>query len=166
MTDFNLNSALAAVAARNAENPPSVAIDAQIDPGSPRERIARARQQEADIIQQLAWMQEQPDSDLKTRRINAWMDRIAELAAEQGDYARAAEIAYSPERRAYYESLVAAIAEPNSATCECPPDLEVDPVNRREFRSPAMMLSDVLITPDGGQITLKVCRKCGYQNAS
>lgn len=165
MSEFNLQRALAAVAARRAENPITEAVRPQIDPNSPQERIARAKQLEHDIWEKLEWLQSQPDSALKVERTQQFFDRLGELAAEQGDYERARDLSYSPERRAHYESLVAAITIENDAACACPEDLEVDHQNRQEFRSPAIVTVDQIVSPTGGLLNLDVCRKCGFANA-
>lgn len=162
MSEFNLQSALAAIAARRDESLKSITVT--VDPDSPRERIARAQQQEQDIISQVEWLENQEDSPLKTQRLHAAMDRLGELAAEQGEFERAAVVSHSPERRAYYESIVIALAQPEGADCECPADRVVDTNGVREYYDPSMMNSETIVTPDGGQRILKVCRKCGFKS--
>lgn len=166
MSEFNLQNALAAIAQRRAENGTETElVNVHIDPNSPRERIARARQFEQGIIGQVEWLQTQPDSDLKTQRMNAFMDRLGELAAEQGDYVRAVEVSYSPERREHYQKVVDAIGQPNTEHCDCPPDVETDIAHRKEFQSPAMMHAATIVSKDGNLLNLQVCRKCGFMQA-
>lgn len=170
MSDFKLSTALKAISARAAEQQHeqealSTIGRGSIDPDSPGERIARARQYEADCYAQLKYLQDEPNSELKTQRINNIMDRLGELAGEQGDHARAATISKSPERREYYRRIVKAIKIADNKECKCDPDLIVDRANGVEFQSKAIMTVDQIVSKDGQTLNLDVCRKCGFSNA-
>lgn len=165
MSEFALSTALRAIRARNAENGITpLAPSRRIDPNSPQFQIARAQQLEADMVEKLHFTRQQPDSELKQRRLNQIMDRIAELSAAQGDYSRAATISHSPERREHYQNIVHAIKRNDAETCDCPDDLVVDRANGKEIQSPAVMTVDRIITQDGVK-NLDKCRKCGHLNA-
>lgn len=170
MADFNLQTALKAVAARRTDiqmqeqEARNVAGRGRLDPNSAGERIARARQNEQQLLDQLEWLQQEPDSDLKTQRIGQMMDRLGELAAEQGDYDQAATISRSQERRQYYQTIADAIPRPDDETCDCGADLVVDRKNMQEFQSPAIMVVDQIVSPDGTLLNLDRCRKCHFVN--
>lgn len=163
MSEFNLESALRRVRERNASQGIKPLPTTRIDPNSPQSRIARASQQEHDLIEEMHFLRHQPDSDLKERRLAQIFDRLGELAAEQGDYSKAAAISHSPERREHYKDINAAIKRDDSETCDCPHDLIVDRANGKEFQSPAVMTVQQIMTKDGLK-NLDVCRKCGDIN--
>ncbi len=164
MPDFNLKTALKAIDQRRKDNPPKVIVR-QIDPGSPQERIARARQQEAALLDEMEWLKQEPDSDVKTHRMDAMLDRLGELAAEQGDYKRAVSITKTPQRRKYYEGIAKAIKKKNDATCQCPDDRLVDHANKTEFTAPSTITVDRIVGTNGELLNLNVCSKCGFKNA-
>jgi hypothetical protein len=165
MSEFNLKKALKAASERRSETDDAKPVRGNIDPNSPKERIARARQLEKHVLEQLEFLQGEPDSEVKKMRMASLFDRLGELAAEQGDYKRAAAISQTPVRRDHYKGIVRAIKLSDDKTCDCPPDLVVDKVNRQEHRSPAIMTVDTIVSPEGGQLRLDKCRKCGFQNA-
>jgi hypothetical protein len=166
MSEFNLTKALKAVRERRAEmDEQPRPVRGNIDPNSPKERIARARQLEKHVIEQLEFLKTEPDSEVKEMRMKSLFDRMGELAAEQGDFKRAATISVSPERREHYQKILTAIKMPDDKNCDCAADMVVDRVNRTEHRSPAMMTVDTIVDPRGGQLRLELCRKCGFQNA-
>lgn len=163
MAEFSLRKALKAIHDRNvdAEN---IAVPARIDPDTPQNRIARARQNEQSLVEQLAYLQKEPQTQIVKTRLHNIMDRLGELAAEQGDYERAATISVSPERRRHYKEITKAIRRKDSQNCQCEPDLVVDRVNKEEFRSPAIMTVDKIVH-NGRMLNLDKCRRCGFQNA-
>lgn len=165
MSEFNLTTALKAVKARRAEmgNEPEKPSRGMLDPNSPQQRIARARTLEANVLEQLEFLKGESDSEVKQLRMASLFDRLGELAAERGDYKYAASVSISPERRAHYQNIVKAIKD--DQTCDCPPDVIVDRANQREYRSPAIMTVDTIVSPTGGQLSLDMCRKCNLLNA-
>jgi hypothetical protein len=171
MADFNLNTALRAVSARRTEaqvreqEQLTSSGRGRLDPSSPAMRIARAQQYEKEKLEELKFLRHQPKTELIEMRIHAVLDRIGELAAEQGDYSRAATISISPERREHYSAMVKAIRRPDDHECQCPPDLVVDRKKGEEIRSPAMMTVDTIVSPNGGALNVDQCRKCGFMNA-
>lgn len=170
MSEFNLQTALRAISERRTEaerqeqDALNIAGRGRLDPNSPSERIARAKQFEKEILEQVARLRKQPLDDTVQMRLDAAFDRLGELAAEQGDYARAVRISKSPERREHYQSIVKAIKLSDEKECECEPDLIVDRANMQEFRSPAIHTVDQIVSPDGRILNLDVCRKCGFKN--
>lgn len=169
MAEFSLKVALKKIAERRVETAEDSAITiagrGRLDPGSPQARIARARQMESDLLDALEFLRADRKSENKAARIDAMLDRLGELAAEQGDYTRAAQISKSPERREHYQQIVKAIKRPDDEACDCEPDLIVDRANQTEFQSPAIMTIDTIIGKDGQPLNLDVCRKCGSKNA-
>ena len=171
MAEFLLTKALAAISERQTEadtqrqDELNIAGRGRIDPASPGARIARAKQFEADIIEQLRFLQGEPQTDVVKMRTQTAMDRLGELAAEQGDYKRAATISSSPERRSHYKDIYNAIKRSNDKECDCPDELIVDRANGKEFRQPSMVLADSIIGPDGNLLNLDRCSKCLFLNA-
>lgn len=171
MSDFHLPTALRAIGQRRtqAQRDEQEALNAagrgRLDPNSPAERIARAKGFEKDILEQIKWLRKQPLDEVVQMRLDAAYDRLGELAAEQGDHQRAATISKDPERRAHYKKIVKAIKTADEKECDCEPDLIVDRANQVEYRSPAIMTIDTIVTKDGGTLNLDVCRKCGFANA-
>ena len=171
MAEFNLKTALRAIGERRTkaqqleQDELNKAGRGRLDPNSPKERIARARQQERDLLAEVRWLRKQPDGEVKTVRMNAMFDRLGELAAEQGDYKRAASISHSLERRIYYLSVRDAIKRRDDANCECEADRLVDRANSLEFESPAIMTVDQIVSKEGRLLNLDQCRKCGFRNA-
>src|SRR5690348_2532726 len=123
MSEFNLKAALAAIAKRRGENPPVPVPTRHIDPNSADERIKRARQLEQHVLDQIDWLRTQPDSDVKTIRLETLYDRLGELAAEQGDFSRAATISHAPVRRKHYQEMAKALKRNDEKNCDCAPDL-------------------------------------------
>lgn len=170
MAEFDLKKALAAVASRrtqeqiDAQNTLNETGRARLDPNSAPNRLARAKQFEQHALEQLDYVRTLPDGEVKTNRINALMDRLGELAAEQGDYNRAAKISFTPKRREHYTSVVKAIKISDDKTCNCPPDMVVDRKKGIELRSSAMMPMERIVGTNGELLTLHQCRKCGFRN--
>lgn len=129
-----------------------------LDPNSPKERIARAKRIEAEILGRLN------TDDLPKGRLTGLYDRLGELAAEQGDYQRAATISRTTERRHYYQSIVDAIE--GKDTCNCPDTLQVDRRNGTESRESPIIHYDTIVTPDGGMVQLQKCIECGRMTTS
>lgn len=165
--EFNLKAALKAVAARrtdddnDAQNALDTAGRGFIDPNSPQERINRSQQLETDIMRQIAYLSDEPESDVKTVRLGVAFDRLGELAAERGDYFQAALVSKTPERREHYRKILKAIDRPNDEICECPPDMIIDRANQVELQSNAVMTVDQILNKNGTLLNLQVCRKCG-----
>ena len=165
MAEFSLQAALRAIKARNAEAQNTLPIGRQIDPENPQYRIARAQAYEDAAQEQLAYLRNEPQTELVKRRLDNLMDRLGELAAEQGDYARAVTISKTPERREHYREIVKAIRRKDDRNCKCEPDLVVDRVNKTEFRVPAIMTVDRIVSKDGRLLNLDKCRRCSFMNA-
>lgn len=171
MAEFNLKTALRAIGERRTkaqkleQDELNKAGRGRLDPNSAQERITRAQQQEKDLLEQMRWLRRQPDSEVKTLRMNGMFDRLGELAAEQGDYKRAASITHDVKRRLHYRSIRDAIKRRDDANCECESDRMVDRPNGIEFESPAIMTVDQIVGKDGRLLNLDVCRKCGFKNA-
>lgn len=168
MAEFNLKKALKAIEASRTDEQVQEqdALNAVgrsgLDPSSPQERIARAKQFEDDIRAQIDFLVGEPDSEVKTMRLNTAFDRLGELLAEQGDYAQAAVISKTPERREHYKQILKAINRPNDKVCKCEPDTIVDRANGVEFQSPASMIIEQIVDEDGNLLNLERCRKCGF----
>ena len=170
MAEFNLKTALNAVSARRTALQKKEFDDlqkrgrARLNRESAQERAALARRQEEDMLAKLKLVRSQPASPLRDQRQNQIMDRLSELAAEQGDYGRAVTLAHSPERRDYYRKVRAAIRIKDETNCTCDDDRLVDRARQQEFTSPAIMPVDTIVTPTGAK-RLDRCRKCGFMNA-
>lgn len=170
MADFHIDTALQAIRERRTEDSVreqeqrNTAGRGRLTPNSPGERVSRAMRQERELWDELKMLRKQPNSELKSMRLRVVMDRIAELAAEQGDWRRAAKIAFSPLRRHRYKQIYKAIQKPDDETCDCEDDRLVDRRNREELDSPAVGVADTIVTPDGEK-RLDRCRKCGFLNA-
>lgn len=171
MAEFSISAALRAIHTRQTEaerakaDELTQALRGRINPDSSEHRIARAADLEGQLANEMTWLSRQPESDLRTRRMNQMCDRIAELAAEQGDYKRAVAIAISPERRGHYRRILAAIRVKDEKTCACLDDRLVDRATGQEFGSGAVMTVDTIIDRSGVSRQLDVCRKCGFMNA-
>lgn len=172
MAEFNAAAALAAIRERRMQ----AEVDEQSardtlgrsridDPDSPQARIERARKLEFEIHDHIDFLNAQPDSEAKAVRLAQAYDRLGELAAEQGDYERAATISVTAARRNHYQAIVEAIRRPNEESCDCKPDHLIDAATRQEFKSPAMMTIERIVGPDGQILSLDKCRKCGEMNA-
>jgi hypothetical protein len=174
MAEFNLTTALAAARKRNAEaiadqEDLTVTRRATLAPDSPRFRIQRAAEQEASLQEQLTYLRKLRPRDpdeiaLIAQRVGVILERIAELAAEQGDYKRAATIAAEPERRAHYQKVVAAIKVDDAQECACPDEVIRDHATNTEFRQSSMLMTEAIVTEQGTK-NLEVCRVCGFANA-
>jgi len=165
MEQFRLASALAAIEKRRQESAVDPPVQRQIDPASSAERIARAKAFEKDIRAQIVFLETLPNGPLKTARMQKALDRLGELAAEQGSFAEAATISRTTERRHHYQAIVDAIEVDDAETCQCPDERIIDRRQGVEFLQPAMLPIDTLVVPGGGTRQLFRCSKCGYQNA-
>jgi hypothetical protein len=169
--EFNLATALGAARARVTEaqlaeqDRLNRVGRSRINPDSPQQRMARARHLEADAQEMLRRVRLLPSGPEKDEAMHRLFDRIGELAAEQGDYSRAAKISYTLARRLYYRKIRDAIRKPDKENCECPPDRLHDRAQGVEFDSPAMMVSNTIVGPGGNLLNLEICRKCGFANA-
>lgn len=170
VTEFNLKTALNAISKRRTEESRQADAEFQksnrgrLDPTSAESRIQAAKQRETDLMAQLKYLRKQPKNALRDHRTAQIMNRLSELAAEQGDYSRAVTLAHDPERREMYRKIRKAIRRKDSENCTCPDDLLVDTAKKVEFKSPAIMTVDTIVTPDGAK-RLDRCRKCQFMNA-
>jgi hypothetical protein len=127
------------------------------------QRIARAKAQEVSILDSLAMLEKEPDSELKTIRVNNGLARLSELYGEQGKWPEALAVTQDEKQRVVIEGILAAITTPEGSTCECPDDVVTDRVKQIHFREAAMQNVGTIIH-DEREVTLKICRRCGFQN--
>lgn len=171
MSTFSTAKALAALEERRDQS----AVDAiatataigrrKLNPDDPVHRRARAAEQEKYLLEQYAYIQKEPENELKRMRLRGMLDRLGELAAEQGDYARAAAISHDEKRRRHYRHIRDAITRDDSKNCQCSDDRVMDHRTKTEFTSPAIMAIDTIVNEDGKLLSLDQCRKCGFLNA-
>ena len=166
---FNLKNALRAIDARAPDltedrEKMKTAMGPRLDPNSVENRIGRARQNEKAVLEQLQFLSTQPEGEARNARVINAVNRLAELRAEQGDYAHAAEIAQDESQRKRYEQLQSAIEKPDVETCDCSPDRIFD--GKREMNAPNAIVSEQIISPrHGGLVNVVRCVKCGHLNA-
>src|SRR4051812_31779744 len=132
MAEFNLQTALGHIRDRRSDG--SVREQEErnatgrlrLDPNSPEVRRARAAEQERMLNDEVTFLFSEPASELRQQRLEGVFDRIAELAGEQGDHARAMTLAVDPRRREHYAAVHEAIHRDDAENCECSSDLIVD----------------------------------------
>lgn len=170
---FSVESALKAANKRITEQEKAAAAEFQAemrdnlgsltDPNSVESRLARSKQQEKAIIEQIEFLKWKPNNELKENRLNQALNRLAELVAEQGRFSEASKIAVDAERRTYYKSLAKAAEIPDETNCQCPPEKVFDAKTRAEITvQPEMILAEVVA--DGQIKHLTYCRSCGLTN--
>lgn len=142
------------------------ALKPRIDPNSYEQRVARAKQQIAGIIDQLEMLNDAPPSELKTNRLNQANKRLAELFAETGDVLLAAASSTDPAQKEWFDKLLAAIEKDDSETCECTNDRMMDNVKKIEVTIPArIMIGEFPSAKYGRNVKVEQCVKCGDLNA-
>lgn len=177
MPEFNLDQALSAISARNTEEMRAEqeratreiveALGDRLNPNSVENRIKRAQVQEKDILLQIALLTNEHHSGLvqspiREARLVQALNRLSELLAEQGKYAAAVEVCPDAERRAFYQSLTAAIVRPDDEFCDCPADFYIS--GGKQTTSLAELKVDEIIV-NGETKSLYQCRKCLVKNA-
>jgi hypothetical protein len=173
MSDFDLNKALRAISSRvtddqreeqaklNARGRAMLAVN------SMEYRVSLAQAQEQAVLEQINLLEALPDSQLKNDRISVALDRLSELYAEQGRYEEAIEVTPNEARREQFRLTLQAIDRTDGQTCNCPPEQFIDRKNNSNFKQSTMQnLGQVVSREHGRLVRLKVCRKCGFAEAS
>jgi hypothetical protein len=172
MQEFDLETALSAISARNtdemrleqerASREIVEKLGDRLNPNSAENRAARAKEQEKAILMQIALLTSEPDSELKQNRLFQALNRLSELLAEQGKYTEAVEVCPDFQRREYYKFVSDAIDRPDDDFCDCPSDTYISDGKQRT--SPAELKIDEIVV-EGKTKSLYQCRKCGLKNA-
>lgn len=172
MTEFNLDTALTAINARNTDEMRTEQervtreivgkLGTRLNPNSAENRMNRASEQEKAILTQIALLTSEPESELKQNRLFQALNRLSELLAEQGNYADAVQVCPDAAQRAYYQSVTAAITRPDDECCDCPADSYIS--DNRQITSPAELKIDEIVV-GGVTKSLYQCRICGLKNA-
>jgi hypothetical protein len=163
MTQFSLDKALQAITERNAEAPDLSEGIGRIDQNTPEVKRRRIRQLEAAVLSQIEYLQGEPESELKTTRLNVALDRLGELRAELGDYEGAIAVTVDVRRVAEYQKVQEAIARDPSETCACPLVRVVDGASGFVTLSPRFKAQRILT--EKGYLDLIRCANCGFMNA-
>lgn len=173
MSDFNINKALRAISSRvtdeqrDEQQKMNHAGRLVLAANSMEQRISLAQAQEISVRESIALLEPEPESELKTQRLNILLDRLGELYAEQGLYEKAIIVTPTAGRREQYRRTLEAIQTPDGESCECPPEIIVDRKRNAHIRQSMMQKLGSVVSPDHGRlVTLKVCRSCGFSEAS
>lgn len=171
-SEFNLEHALGAISARVSEKDVAdyhalqekmhAAHSSRIDPNSAESRIAKAKEQEHAINEQIIFLIQQPESELKDKRVIQALSRLAELLAEQGRYGEAIEVCPNREQRDSYNRIKRAIDLDDSEVCHCQGMRLTDPQTNREFTvSPDLVMQNVYSEKHDVILPLTLCLTCG-----
>jgi hypothetical protein len=129
-------------------------------------KIARAQQQMAAMLEQMQFLNTQPESQLKQDRLAVVHKRLAELIAETGDWTFARQYADDPEQQAFFGRIEAAIARDDDDVCDCADARMHDRTRNQEFTEPVRVpIMQIPSEERGRLLTVEQCTSCGFLNA-
>lgn len=172
---FNLDQALNAISERytpemRAEDEKRnqqlrLAVAPKIDPNSFEQRTARAREQIANLLDQLDMLKAAEPSELRDTRLRQTHRRLTELFAEAGEPLIAASYAEDADQKEWFGKIYEAIQRPDNERCTCPDDRVTD--RNGPFRAASRMPIGTMPSADRGRnVTITRCVKCGDLQAN
>jgi hypothetical protein len=168
MAEFALEKALQAIAERNT---PEVRAEMEersrefigrLKPNSPAARAKRNRQIESIVLRQIATLNNEPASQLRTVRLDNALNRLGEIRAELGDYRTAIGVTVDEKRRETYVRIQEAINRDDDEKCDCPAD-QVRQDGKILTLEPRVKIQTIMT--EKGPLDLYRCAKCGHMNA-
>lgn len=137
-------------------------LASRIDPNSKEGRIALAKSQEKDILAQIKFLQEQPDTLIRQNRMTQAFNRLGELLAMQGNYEMAKTVSIDGAKREHYAAIHDAIERDDDEICSCQGERITNPKTGDNFiQSKTMVLDEVYSEKHNSIRPLTLCRECG-----
>jgi hypothetical protein len=170
---FDLKQALAGISSRytDAERAEQERLNKLgrnlLDQNLYQNRIANAHSNELAVRGNIEAIEQMPEGKAKETRLSMARERLAELFAQEGQYAAAIALSGDEKRRKVYQLIEKAVNEDDDKRCDCPIETIVDRKAGITIRQSTMQTVEKVVSLRHKRVvTLKLCRKCGFANAA